>query len=1068
MRSRLSNYGGCSATALAFALLATPGVAAEKAREFNIAPGELGVALSTFARQANQEMMVPSTLVAGRRTAGVQGRLEPRAALLTLLKGTGLRPGSDRGSVLTLGRLQETSTDGPPPVSTGRANTSLLEKISYGQSAPTTQSSTEAPIDENLAPQVVEEVMVTGSRIVRDGYQAPTPTTVLGQEALDRRAPTNVADYINQLPQMGQPTSPRTTTLSAGTTGGGANLLNARNLGPTRTLVLLDGRRVVSAGLNSAVDINLLPTNLLQRVDIVTGGASAAYGSDAVAGVVNFVLDTKFTGFKGSASAGVTEQGDSETYTADLAFGAKFASGRGHVLLSANYFDGKGVESVMSRDWYQPGYRMIANPAWTATNGQPGRIVRNDIGYGRATPGGLITSGPLRGVMFGENAQVGQFTFGPIQSGDYQAGGTVEDIARIWPLLPPVKNWAAYGRASYELTDSITAVLEISRGGSDSSNWSSQYARMANINVSIDNPFIPTTVRQAMVANNLTGFTMGRLNYDLVTPGGHGGEAGYHRRQNRYLAALEGRFLETGKWSAYYQRGDSDVWYTRDNNPIVARYNQAIDVIANPIAGGVAGVAAGQPICRSQLSNATNGCVPLNIFGIGAPGIEAINWVLGVKEGLQARQDLDIQQDVWAVDAQYEPFSTWAGPVSIAAGFEYRKEQFKATADPLSLQSAWFTGNFSASRGDYNVKEVFAETLVPLIRDTPFFKSVDFNGAIRRTDYSTSGAVTTWKAGLTWEVNDDLRLRATRSRDIRAPNLSDLFAAGTAFQNTFVDASQPGGPTVSTYTISGGNPNLVPEVAKTWTAGLVYRPRWLPGFSASADWYKIEIGNAIVAIGAQQLINQCYGSGVQQDPASCASIIRVPGARGIEGATIYIGGVNAQKQAVEGVDYELSYRADLASLSDGLKGSVDLRLLASNTLKNETALAGTLTDQLGLPGTMKWNGLLTGTYTYGPSRTTVSVRYLGSGRLSNFPSTNAQGVADEINHFGAAAYVELAQNYDLKIAGRNVTVFGVVENLFDRDPNPIPGLFSVAYAFGTTSQYDLLGRAYRVGARFRF
>ncbi|AZS22310.1 TonB-dependent receptor [Caulobacter sp. FWC26] len=1068
MRNRLSIYGGCSATALAISLAATPVAAGERVREFNIAPGELSVALSTFARQANQEMMVPSALVAGRRTAGVQGRLEPRAALNALLKGTGLQPASDRGAVVTLGRTQAPSTAvSAPPVATARSASALLEKISYGQAAPVSQAVSDPPSDDS-APQVVEEVMVTGSRIVRDGYQAPTPTTVLGQEALESRAPTNVADYINQLPQMGQPTSPRTTTLSAGTTGGGANLLNARNLGPTRTLVLLDGRRVVSAGLNSAVDINLLPTNLLQRVDIVTGGASAAYGSDAVAGVVNFVLDTRFTGLKGSASAGVAEEGDSETYTADLAFGAKFAGGRGHLLLSGNYFDGKGVDSVMSRDWYQPGFRMIANPAWTATNGQPGRIVRNDIGYGRATPGGLITSGPLRGLMFGENAQVGQFTFGPIQSGDYQAGGTVEDIARIWPLLPPVKNWAVYGRASYELTDSVTAIFEASRGGSDASNWSSQYNRMANINVSIDNPFIPATVRQAMVANNLAGFTMGRLNYDLVTPGGHGGEAGYYRRQNRYLAALEGRFLETGKWSAYYQRGDSDVWYTRDNNPIVARYNQAIDVIANPAVGGVAGVPAGQAICRSQLSNASNGCVPLNIFGIGAPGIEAINWVLGVKEGLQARQDLDIQQDVWAIDAQYEPFSTWAGPVSIAAGFEYRKEQFTATADPLSLQSAWYTGNFSASQGSYTVKEVFGEALVPLIKDVPFFKSVDFNGAVRRTDYSTSGAVTTWKAGLTWEVNNDLRLRGTRSRDIRAPNLSDLFAAGTAFQNTFVDASQPGGPTVSTYTISGGNPNLAPEVAKTWTAGLVYRPHWLPGFSASVDWYKIEIGNAIVAIGAQQLINQCYGAGVQQDPASCASIIRVPGSRGIEGATIYIGGVNAQKQAVEGVDYEFSYRADLSSFSDSLRGSVDLRLLASNTLKNETALAGTLTDQLGLPGTMKWNGLLTGTYTYGPSRTTVSVRYLGGGRLSNFASTNAQGVADEINHFGSAAYVELAQNYDLKIAGRNVTVFSVVENLLDRDPNPIPGLFSVAYAFGTTSQYDLLGRAYRVGARFRF
>jgi outer membrane receptor protein involved in Fe transport len=1016
---------GCGA-ALAVLVLATGSHAQQ--RTFNVPSQEAVSAIPEFARQAGIQITAPASQLAGVRTPAVRGDLDTREALAQLLEGTGLEIASDRGSVIALRR----TTNGPQDQ--GPANDATD----------------------------VDTIVVTGSRIVRNGYSAPSPTTVLSVEDIQARAPINVADYINQLPQMGRPTSPRTTTFSATTTGGGANLLNTRGLGATRTLVLLDGRRVVSAGLNSAVDINLLPTNLLQRVDVVTGGASAAYGSDAVAGVVNFILDNHFTGVKGSVSFGTSEVGDAETTNADLAFGTDFAGGRGHVLLSGQYFDGNGVSSARSRDWYDPGWRLISNPNRTATNGEPGQLIRDDVGYSNVTPGGLILSGPLRGVMFGEGGAIQQFQFGNIVSGNLQAGGTIEDTAGHWPLLPDNSNWAVFGRASYDLTDSITAFAEYTLAGSEAENWSSPYARSGNITVSSDNAFLPLAIRQSMAANNLSTFTMGRINYDLVEPGGRSGAAGYYRDQQRYLVALEGRFLESGSWRTYYQRGESDVTYTRSNNPIVSRYNQAIDAVANPAAGGVSGVPVGNAICRSSLANPANGCLPLNIFGTGVMTQSAIDWVLGASEGLQARQNLDIQQDVFAIDAQYEPFSLWAGPVSVAAGFEYRKEQFTATADDLSLQSVWFTGNFAESQGSFEVKEVFAEVLAPLVKDAPFIKALDFNGAIRRTDYSTSGEVTTWKAGLTWDVNDELRLRGTRSQDIRAPNLNDLFAAGTSFENQFRDSSQPGSPLVSTWTVSGGNPNLLPEEAETWTGGLVYRPNWLAGFSAAIDYYKISISDAIVSIGAQQLIDQCYGVGVAQNPAACGSIVPA-NPNNLAGATIYTGGTNAQELAIEGVDFEFGYRTDLAAFGDSLPGSIDLRLLASNRLTDETDLAGTVTNGLGTPGSVKWQGLLSGTYSVGPSRTTVTLRYIGDGKFNNWPLDHPQGIPG--NHFDAMTYVELAQNYDVQVAGKSFTVFGVVENLFDTDPERIPGGYST---FGTTTDYDLIGRTFRAGVRFRF
>ena len=1055
-------YGCGSAAAMVLWLAAAPAAAAQQPRSFDISAGDLGPALNAFARQANREIVFASTMVAGKRTRGVRGSLDPNAALQMLLQGTGLR--AEGGSVLTLRKVAEPQTiarrEPTSFESAPAAETRSDDRVSSVQSQPVTTPQEEEPVGA--------ELVVTGSRIVRNGNQAPTPTTVLSADDIQERNPTNIADYITQLPSMGTGNTPRTTTLFANATGG-ANQLSARDLGVNRTLVLLDGRRVVGSGMSPAVDVNLLPQNLVQRVDVVTGGASAAYGSDAVAGVVNFILDTKFTGLKGSLNLSQTDYSDGRVVSGDLAYGAKFAGDRGHILLSGSYFKGEGIDFFYhTRDWFQPGLRLMNNPTWTATNGQPGQIVRTDAGY-NSTPGGVIPSGPLAGTVFGPGGTIGTFVLGPIQQGQVQAGGTVESMPIRGTLMPDDEHWSVYGRASYELTDNITAIFEASYAGNDTVNWSAVYNRQGATAITINrtNPFIPVLTQQAMDQAGVTSFQMARLFYDMInTPGTHIGEAGYNRRQDRILAALEGNFLGSGKWRAYYQRGHSDVWYTRDNNLIPSRFNLAIDAIANPATGGVAGVAAGAPICRSTLTNPTNGCVPMNLFGEGSLGAASVAWVTGYSEGRQTRQDLDFYQDVWSIDAQYNPFSTWAGPVSIAAGFEYRKESFSSTADEYSLLSLWNVGNFKGASNGYNVKEFFGEILVPLLSDSAVAKRLEINGAVRRTDYSTSGAVTTWKAGVTWEINDDLRLRGTRSRDIRAPNLNDLFAPSSQFVNAYLDRTQTGSPQVPNITLSGGNPNLTPEIADTWTAGGIYQPRWLPGFSLSVDWYKIDIKDAITAVGAQQIIDMCYGFNRPQNPAACGSIVLAPGASNLVNATIFTSGINAQNVAVEGIDYEASYRANLDSISSSLPGALSLRLLVSQRLKDETNLPGDVAPPtLGTVGSLKWRGLMTATYAVGPSRTTLTTRYLGSGKITNQPETSRTGIAEALNHVDPVWYFELAENFDINVGNRKVTLFGVVENLFDRDPEPIP---SSGTSFGTSAPYDLLGRTYRLGLRFKF
>lgn len=948
---------------------------------------------------------------------------------------------------------------------------SSLVALAAGLTAmPTAAQQASAPIvaADAAEEKAAGEMVVTGSRIVRDGSSAPVPTTVVTMEDIVQRNPINIADYVNQLPAIGQGQSPRATTQFVNANGG-ANQINARGLGINRTLVLLDGRRVVGSGLLPAVDVNMLPQNLVKRVDVVTGGASAAYGSDAVAGVVNFILDTDFQGLKGQINYGQTDRNDGRTISGDLAYGTKFAGGRGRLLLSGNYAKSDSIRmSDSDRGWFQPGLRTLNNPNWTATNGQTGQIVRTDVGL-VSTPGGVIAGGPLAGINFLPGGAVGQFQFGNITQGSFQSGGSVEPASIRAALLPDLEYYSVYGRLSYDVTDNITAIFEANYGGNSTNNWSAYYNRNGTggngaLLIQRDNPFIPVTVRQAMDTAGVTSFRMNRLFYDMVNgPGQNPGDAGYNRTQSRLLFALEGKFADSGKWRAYYQRGRSDVSYTRDNNIVVSRFNQAVDVTGNPAVGGIAGVAVGAPVCRSTLTNLTNGCIPMNVFGEGSLGAQSIAWVTGAADGFRTRQDLDIALDVYSIDAQYSPFSTWAGPVSIAAGFEYREESFVATSDAQSQSRIWFVGNFQPGGAGYNVKEGFAEVLVPLLKDSAV-GDLELNGAVRRTDYSTSGAVTTWKVGAAYRFGD-LRLRATRSRDIRAPNLNDLFAPQSTFVNQFQDRSLPNSPTVPFVTLSGGNPLLTPEIADTWTVGGAYQPSWAPGLTATVDWYSIKIKDAIFGVGGQLLLDLCYGFNRPASPAACQSIIPVAGSTGLAGATLLTGGINAQNVEVEGIDYELSYRTQLSNISAKLPGALTFRVLASQRLKDQTNLPGDTTPPtLGTPGSFKWRGFGSATYSVGSSRTTITGRYLGPGVVNNIGPTERNGLPTEWNNLPAVWYWELSQNVDVKIGGSTVTLFAVVENLFDKDPPPTP---NNGTSFGTSPVYDLLGRSYRLGLRFK-
>ena len=430
------------------------------------------------------------------------------------------------------------------------------------------------------ASAVSDQVVVTGSRIVRNGFNAPTPVTVLGAGELNARSDTNVADAINLLPQVNSSVTQTSqpTAISGGALG--VNLLNLRGLGPTRTLVLQDGKRIINTSFNTAAaapDINQIPQNLISRVDVVTGGASAVYGSDALAGVVNFVLDHEFTGLKGEAAGGITTYGDNKAYDVSLAAGIKFGPDkRGHILLSGQLAGNAGVHGN-NRPWNPAGGAVFTNLNYTATNGQPFYLVGDQIGSSNATPGGLITAGPLRGTLFGAGGVVSTFTFGLVSTNNAMQGGDwrVSRLDDGYDLAARDRRHNLFGRASYELADALNIYVEGQWSKTRDSAVTNPYRRQGNLTIRSDNAFIPASVSTRLAAAGLTSFTLGTLTGDIGRV-----VVRNTRELKRWAVGGDGHFnigRSEWKWDAYYQQSRNLIDSSAGNNVIVANFLLATD-----------------------------------------------------------------------------------------------------------------------------------------------------------------------------------------------------------------------------------------------------------------------------------------------------------------------------------------------------------------------------------------------------------------------------------------------------------------------------------------------------------
>jgi iron complex outermembrane receptor protein len=915
----------------------------------------------------------------------------------------------------------------------------------------------------------MEQVVVSGSRLVTNGAQAPTPVTVVSMEQLQLAAPTNVVDGLLQLPVFLGSSS--VNNQSTGTTASnGADNLNLRGLGVQRTLVLVDGRRMVPDASLGAVDAAQIPEALIKRVDVVTGGASAAYGSDAVAGVVNFVLDTHFEGLKVDAQGGISNYGDDANYKIDVTGGQSFMDDHLHIV--GSFLDSKnnGVPNGEDRPWTATQAESAItnpnfNPALPVSATNTTQIVVHNGYSSVAALGGLITNttGPaaaLRGTTFTPQGQAVPFQYGSDLSAAYMAGGGGYNESLLLTLQPSQRRDQFFVHATYDIDDNLSAFVQVM-----ASQNKIQYRSLPTFELSStaftifpNNAFLPASLKTYLAANPaITSFTVGRESPDIAIP-----YMDAITNSGTVTAGFDGKFWSTWQYHAYGQVGkDYDSYKTLDD-PISDNLYRAADAVVNP--------ANGQIVCASTLTNPGNGCVPLDIFGFGAPSKAALNYVTGT-----AIENVNLEEDIADFSVSGDLFDLQGGAASLAFGGTYRHEEFTQTSNPQSQEIRTGAGiagypaglvnslggyertNPQPAGGSYSVYEGFVETELPVLKDLDWAKSLSFNAAGRYVDYSISGSVEPWKVGGVYEPIDGLRFRISRSTDIRAPNLGELFQ-GSSQGTSIVQDPKNGGQTYSVLTGAVGNTGLTPEIANTFTYGAVVTPSILPGFTASIDYYQINIHDAISTLSAQQELNFCQNGSAQQ----CAFILRNPSGTL---SRILLPYFNAADRLVKGVDFETSYDQDLSQLHDGWGGDINFRMLVSYLGQFTTQVTGAPAIQyagdIENNSTPMWNGIASATYNNGPYTFFLQERMVGGGHFDN---TNDNGLGVTPNTIGNVWYTDTTISYQIN---DNLNAFLTVNNLFDRDPPPNPSYLIDSSSFGNRTLYDMIGRLYTIGVHYK-
>jgi iron complex outermembrane recepter protein len=1027
--------------------------------------------------------------------------------------------------------------------------------------------------DDSLA-----EVTITGTRIQQAvGMTTPTPVAALTSTEIVAMSPGSLTEAMSQLPQFyGSATAENFNTGANGffaSPGGGS--LNLRGIGSKRTLTLLDSRRVVSATVYGGPDINTFPVEMMKRVEAVTGGASAQYGTDAVSGVVNFILDTDFEGFRGRAQMGTTSRGDADSAEYAVSFGHHFGE-KFHVMFSAEHDEQDSVENFDGRDWYQA-WGLIRNPSAAAvaplySQANPQLIPANYLAATNASYDGIITAwqaapgftvpASFTSMTFNSDGRLSPFVRGnPYSAASAahtinQGGSGTDNNSDRYNLMPSSNRNNLFGYLDYDVSDATNVFVQ--------GMYSKQELRAVNqvgalypggvghfATIYKDNAFLTPELRASMQANNIASFTLGRIGHSSDI----GGD-GYVENDSKMVSATAGfktditsdGYFNGWTINGYGQYGQTDLDAQQQGGLRSDRIYLATDAVFQGGVNPLTGVGTGPIMCRvTQVSGNVPGCVPINLFGRGQASQAAVDWVTGMDPGVSVsvtpylpgfppetysyvgdeykHRLVKLKQTMFELSASGKLFDGWAGDINAAFGADYRKEsvdqkvqapQGNLAADPFyypvwcndgavqaqcldqiakgyrppgnigirGIQPGVMTNSveFQFSkvpfiRGDFDVKELFAEAIVPLVKDVPFLKELSFQGAVRWADYAGSGSIWSYKGGLDAQIVDSFRLRGTYSRDVRAANIGERFDRTGGFANITDKIVPPPVPASYGITIvSGGNPELDPEKADTFTVGFVYQPGWAQGLSASIDWLSVSLTDAIESLTAQQIIDACYVNG---DADQCTRIHRDT----TSGKITLVDQVqqNLSKAKVSGIDGEIDYTHPITVF--GGDERLTARLFVSWLDENSrTNSFGVKTDLLGsVPANLlEWKGTFMVAYGNGPFNWSAQARYLGSGILNtayNQPSLAAATLGQTVwnvadNTIGSVVYFDTRISYDIPVGDTTVQIYANVNNLTDRDPPVVmsdfgTGLFG-APAAAYNTMYDVLGRRFTLGVSMKF
>ncbi|HEY2533564.1 MAG TPA: TonB-dependent receptor [Xanthobacteraceae bacterium] len=1033
-----------SILALACTMSVAAHAAADAPRQLTVPAGDLLSALESLSRQADVRIVYQPQQLAGMKTQGFSGLLTTEEAVSKLLHGTQLQVHEDQsGSTMLIELPSQPAATTLAQISAPAGSDPQPERIRLAQAPVDNTAGPASPrtASDNSAP--LQEITVTGTLIDRPGFTAPTPTTVVtGQDLSLLVGATSAADIATYMTQF---TPGLGTYDTNGAQDEGSSHFNLRGLGQERTLTLVDGQRQTPSDLMEGLDVNRIPAGIIDRVEVVTGGASAAYGSDAVAGVVNIILRKDIQGLEGSLEGGETSYHDDRNWKATLNYGTHFDDDRGRFLIATEAADNAGAGNYGSRPWGNQDIGLIPNPAFTGATGQYPYVLLPNTRSSNTSTGGVITSGVLTGTGFLPGGVPTQFNSG-VNSVACGCGSSGGDGAQIFPgeqINTPVSRQTLMSRLSYDFTPQLTGYVSVNYAHTDSSlhnlvpmgiggGWS-------GITIQSDNAFLPASLRNAMTAAGESSFTMNRDTQDIPW---WGLEGITHYWQTD--AGLHGKFGQTGSWNARVSFGQFDRTEEYSNDTNLTNLSLALDAVTNP--------ANGQIVCRSTLTSPNNGCVPIDIFGAGSISPQARAYIVN-----DYSHYFQIRQSVANVDVQDEPFSLWAGPVSVVAGGTYRNEAVMGEYDEqtTSGNNGIFSGG-NPGRGTIRVVEGFGETVIPLLKDLPLAHELDLNGAVRATSYNTVGEATTWKVGLTDNLTDGLRLRATRSRDIRAPNFSDLAVNGA--QNVTEIVYQGTSTQVSYY--SQANSTLKPENADTYTAGIVYQSPTSGDLQVSLDYFNTKIDNAITYLSPQQVVDGC----TQGNAGLCANIVRNSG--GLP-TIVYVGEFNVQSVKLSGADFDLAYVLPTSALFPSFPGKLVLKSSASYLFHNlqqsvdasAVENAGNNNPRLSANASLIWSN----------RNLTVSVtgQYIGSECFICALPPGEQPQFAGSPRGSAVGYLHGGFEYTLvDTQSVNLQLFGNVNNLLNRAPPVIPyptnGYWTQETDF---AQYDTIGRRFLLGVR---